>query len=271
MTDLSGFEPNVEAIAGYEPDLVVTSDGNDLAAQLGALGIERLGGPGAVDASTTSTPRSSSSARPPVTSPRRPSSSPRCRPTSTAIVAATPPVRGAADRSTTSSTRRSSASTRTRSSARCTACSVCRTSPTRPRATPAATRSSAPSSSSRQDPDLIFLADTKCCGETPRHRRRPSRLGRRSPPSVNGLVFAMDDDIASRWGPRIVEYVRDVAAAVEQAAAVPTGADTASPAVAVRHRREVAAPSGRPLQHAGRAHGRGTGRRCRARWPSCSA
>ena len=42
-TDLSGFEPNVEAIAGYEPDLVVSSSNDpDLLDALDKLGIEVL-------------------------------------------------------------------------------------------------------------------------------------------------------------------------------------------------------------------------------------
>lgn len=42
-TDLSGFDPNVEAIVGYEPDLVViANDSNDLVASLGELGIPVL-------------------------------------------------------------------------------------------------------------------------------------------------------------------------------------------------------------------------------------
>ncbi|MFP3902502.1 MAG: ABC transporter substrate-binding protein [Acidimicrobiia bacterium] len=40
VTDLSGFEPNVEAVAGYDPDLVVINyDANDLVAGLDALDI----------------------------------------------------------------------------------------------------------------------------------------------------------------------------------------------------------------------------------------
>lgn len=39
-TDLSGFEPNVEAVVGYEPDLVVVSnDANDLVASLEAIDV----------------------------------------------------------------------------------------------------------------------------------------------------------------------------------------------------------------------------------------
>jgi iron complex transport system substrate-binding protein len=66
------------------------------------------------------------------------------------------------------------------------------------------------------DPDLIFLADTKCCGEsaeTVAARDGWSGLGA----VQNGNVVEMDDDIASRWGPRIVEYLAAVAAAVQQA------------------------------------------------------
>lgn len=43
VTDLSGYEPNVEAIAGYEPDLVVASDlPEDISAGLEAIDIEVL-------------------------------------------------------------------------------------------------------------------------------------------------------------------------------------------------------------------------------------
>jgi len=69
------------------------------------------------------------------------------------------------------------------------------------------------------NPDLIFLADTKCCDQT------IDTVGARDGWDViaavqNGNVIEMDDDVASRWGPRIVDYVEAVSAAV-QAAAVP--------------------------------------------------
>ncbi len=47
LTDLSAFEPNVEAIAGYEPDLVVHSGTPGLTEQLEALDIEVWEGPAA--------------------------------------------------------------------------------------------------------------------------------------------------------------------------------------------------------------------------------
>jgi len=64
------------------------------------------------------------------------------------------------------------------------------------------------------NPDLIFLADTKCCGQssaTVAERPGWSRID-----SVEGGdVISLDDDIASRWGPRVVDFLRRIAAAVE--------------------------------------------------------
>lgn len=43
VTDLSGFDPNVEAVLAYEPDLVVVAfDANDIVASLRAAGVEVL-------------------------------------------------------------------------------------------------------------------------------------------------------------------------------------------------------------------------------------
>lgn len=65
------------------------------------------------------------------------------------------------------------------------------------------------------DPQMVFLADTKCCGETA--ATVAARPGWESISAVvNGAVFEMDDDIASRWGPRVVDYMRSVAEAVNE-------------------------------------------------------
>lgn len=67
----------------------------------------------------------------------------------------------------------------------------------------------------RADPDLIFLADTKCCGQTA--RTVADRPGWREITAVrDGNVVPLDDDVASRWGPRVVEYLRAIAAAVAE-------------------------------------------------------
>jgi iron complex transport system substrate-binding protein len=64
------------------------------------------------------------------------------------------------------------------------------------------------------NPDLIFLADTKCCGQssaTVAERPGWSRIGA----VERDRVISLDDDIASRWGPRVVDFLRRIAAAVE--------------------------------------------------------
>jgi iron complex transport system substrate-binding protein len=66
------------------------------------------------------------------------------------------------------------------------------------------------------DPDLIFLADTKCCGESAETVAARDGWGAITA-VVDGNVIEMDDDIASRWGPRVVDYLAAVSAAVEQA------------------------------------------------------
>jgi iron complex transport system substrate-binding protein len=63
------------------------------------------------------------------------------------------------------------------------------------------------------DPDLIFLADTKCCGQSPRTvSKRPG--WDRIAAVEHGGVIPLDDDVASRWGPRVVDYLRRIAEAV---------------------------------------------------------
>lgn len=64
-----------------------------------------------------------------------------------------------------------------------------------------------------QDPDLVFLADTVCCGQSAASlAQRPGWSEVRAVRS--GGVVALHDDVASRWGPRVVELVRAAAAAV---------------------------------------------------------
>ncbi|MCI0686179.1 MAG: ABC transporter substrate-binding protein [Sporichthyaceae bacterium] len=72
------------------------------------------------------------------------------------------------------------------------------------------------------DPDLIFLADTKCCGQSAETLAQRRGFGQLS--AVTGdRVVSLDDDIASRWGPRVVDFLRVVADAV---ANVPAAATT---------------------------------------------
>lgn len=65
----------------------------------------------------------------------------------------------------------------------------------------------------KANPDLIFLADSKCCQQTADAVR--ARPGWADVAAVRGgRVYPLDDDIASRWGPRVVDLLRAVTEAV---------------------------------------------------------
>lgn len=63
------------------------------------------------------------------------------------------------------------------------------------------------------DPDFIFLSDAQCCGQSP--ETVAARPGWDVLSAVrDDRVIIVDEDVASRWGPRIVDFLRDVADAV---------------------------------------------------------
>ena len=65
------------------------------------------------------------------------------------------------------------------------------------------------------NPDLIVLADTKCCGQTAATvAKRPG--WKQIDAVADGNVVEADDDITSRWGPRTVEFVALVVDALAQ-------------------------------------------------------
>jgi iron complex transport system substrate-binding protein len=62
-------------------------------------------------------------------------------------------------------------------------------------------------------PDLIVLADTVCCGEKP--STVASRPGWDRISAVRtGSIVRVHDSIASRWGPRLVDFFRAMSAAI---------------------------------------------------------
>ena len=64
-----------------------------------------------------------------------------------------------------------------------------------------------------QSPDIVVLADIRCCGQGP--RTVAGRAGWKNVSAVKtGTIVRIDDSIASRWGPRIVNFVRAVSAAL---------------------------------------------------------
>jgi iron complex transport system substrate-binding protein len=69
----------------------------------------------------------------------------------------------------------------------------------------------------KSNPDLILLADTKCCQQSAATLK--TRPGWANLKAVNGNgVVELDDSVASRWGPRLFELVKSVAAIAESVA-----------------------------------------------------
>ncbi|MFI9590581.1 ABC transporter substrate-binding protein [Nonomuraea sp. NPDC052265] len=66
------------------------------------------------------------------------------------------------------------------------------------------------------DPALIFLADVKCCQQS--KETLAKRPGWKNLSAVkNDQVIQLDDDLASRWGPRVVDLAEAIGAAVAKA------------------------------------------------------
>jgi iron complex transport system substrate-binding protein len=213
-TALSGYRPNVEAIVGYRPDLVVTRSDGGLAARLKEIGIPVLVDPEAASlpdayrqvrqlGHATGFPRK---ARALVASMKR-------------QVAATVASVGARGRGLSLyhelTTDYYSATSKTFIG------QIYRLFGLTNIADAAASPGNVyPKLSAEHilvsNPDMIFLADAKCCGQG--FEAVAARPGWSNVTAVQKrLVFALDDDVVSRWGPRVVVFVRQVAAGITRA------------------------------------------------------
>lgn len=65
-----------------------------------------------------------------------------------------------------------------------------------------------------QAPAVIVLADTKCCAQSTETVAQRPGFGE-VPAVVEGRVVEADDDVASRWGPRIADFAETVAGALQ--------------------------------------------------------
>jgi iron complex transport system substrate-binding protein len=215
MTTLDGNDPNVEAIASYKPDLVVVSqDSPGLEKGLHALGIPVMSDPAASDLAQEyqqfiglgQATGHSSRAATEVAS---------IKSSIARIVAATPRADGGTyyyelDQtyySVTSSTfiGRVLALLGLRSIA--------------DSAKGAAASGGYPQLSGefilRANPDYIFLADTICCSQSA--ATVAARPGWSSLSAVkDGRILGLNDDIASRWGPRIVDLLSQISDEIKQ-------------------------------------------------------
>lgn len=72
------------------------------------------------------------------------------------------------------------------------------------------------------DPDIIFLADTVCCAQSA--ETVAARPGWDQLSAVqNGNIVELNDDIVSRWGPRLVEFIQVAGEAVANLETVAAG------------------------------------------------
>lgn len=67
------------------------------------------------------------------------------------------------------------------------------------------------------NPDFVFLSDVKCCQQSAATVK--ARSGWADINAVrNDQIVELDDDIASRWGPRVVDLLRTIVDATDKAA-----------------------------------------------------
>ena len=198
QTDLSGFTPNVEAIAAYEPDLVVTSGDDTLTAQLEAVGLTVWAGPSA----TTFDEAYAQIEQLGAATGHIAEAAELVGQMQTDLEA----LAGSLPTSEVPLTVFHELSTDGYSASSATFIGqVYALFGLRNIADAAEDASGYPQLNAetiiQANPDLIFLADTKCCGESA--ETVAARDGWDQITAVrDGNVFAMDDDVASRWGPR---------------------------------------------------------------------
>ena len=216
-TDLSAYQPNLEAIAGYKPDLVVYSDDpGELAAGLGKLSIPAMAEPAAtsldgtyaqIDQLGQATGHEAEAARLTAT----------MKAEIAKIVAAWRPERHLTyyhelDKNLYTATSKTFIGQLYSLLGLENVADLADKD-----------KSGYPQLSAeylvKADPDLIFLADTKCCGQSA--KTVAARDGWDKITAVrSGGVVELDDDVASRWGPRVVDFLKIIAAKTQTLEAV---------------------------------------------------
>jgi iron complex transport system substrate-binding protein len=211
-TSLSGYTPNVEAIAGYRPDLVVLSgDANDVVAGLRKLGISVLLQPTAKNLSEAYAEIRQLGA---VTGHRRGAAKvvTAMKKTIAKVVKSTPKRRFSVYHELTPDFYSATSTTFIGR--------IYKLFGLRNIADAADSSSTEYPQLSGEyilsaNPNLIVLADTRCCGQSA--KAVASRPGWSGVAAVRtGAVVGIDDSVASRWGPRVVQFVRAVGKALSR-------------------------------------------------------
>jgi iron complex transport system substrate-binding protein len=211
-TSLSGYTPNVEAIAGYRPDLVVVSgDANDVVGGLRKLGIRVLLQPAAKNLAEAYSEIRQLGA---LTGHRRGAAAvvKRMKGAIAGVLKTTPKQNLSVYHELTPDYY--SATSKTFIGR------IYRLFGLRNIADPADSSGNGYPQLSAEyilssNPSLIVLADTRCCGQSA--KTVASRPGWNALAAVRrGNVIGIDDSIASRWGPRVVQFVRAVGKALKR-------------------------------------------------------
>lgn len=211
-TSLSGFKPNAEAIAAYRPDLVVVSYDTGIVGELGKLRIPVLVDPGA--ASLPDAYRQMRQLGHATGFPKKAAA--LVARTRSRIAAA---VESAGRRGRDLSLYHELTTNYYSATSKTFIGQIYKLFGLRNIADAAATGDYPQLSGEyivAANPHLIFLADSKCCGQN------LEAVGRR--PGWENIaavklrqVFALDDDVVSRWGPRIVAFAQQIARIVRTA------------------------------------------------------
>ena len=211
-TKLSGYTPNVEAIAGYRPDLVVARTDSGLTAALGRLGIPVLVQPEATSlalayAQVTQLGRATGHRR-------------RAALTVSSMRTRIAKALRSVPRGRSLSVYHELTTDYYSVTSRTFIGQIYRLFGLRNIADGAGGTSDYPQLSGEyivaESPDLIFLADSKCCGQS--YATVSTRPGWSTVRAVRGRsVVRLDDDVASRWGPRVASLVQTIAATVKRA------------------------------------------------------
>jgi iron complex transport system substrate-binding protein len=208
-TKLSPYTPNVEAIAGYRPDLVVvTTDANDVVRALGKLHVPVLLDPAAKNLAGAYTQIRQLGA---ATGHRRAAGTlvTKLRKRIASLVASVPKRNLSVYHELSPSHYSATSSTFIGS--------IYRLFRLRNIADQASNGSDYPQLSDEYiisaNPDLIVLADTTCCGQNAGTVK--ARAGWSSITAVQrGAIVPVDDSIAARWGPRITTFAAAIARAL---------------------------------------------------------
>jgi iron complex transport system substrate-binding protein len=212
-TTLSGYTPNVEAIAGYRPDLVVVSgDANDVVAGLKKLGIRVLLQPAAKNLAGAYTQVKQLGS---ITGHKRASTAliARMKKAIANAVKATPRQRLSVYHELDPTYYSATSNTFIGR--------IYKLFGLRNIADAASSGTDYPQLSGEYilstNPSLIVLADTLCCGQSAAAvAARPGWSGLSA--VRNHRVVGIDDSVASRWGPRIVNFVQAVGKALRRKA-----------------------------------------------------